>query len=87
MQLCYTLTMSNFEQKFNHWRERMSRKTEKEKHNYALSVAFLLTAVVTFFVVSKWYFLISGENLNKSMFTEIQGFYETQSQVFKNFLN
>jgi hypothetical protein len=79
--------MSNFEEKFNSWRERMNQKTEKEKHNYALSVAFLLTAVVTFFVVSKWYFLISGENLNKSMFTEIQGFYESQSQTFKNFLN
>lgn len=87
MQLCYTIEMSNFEEKFNSWRERMNQKTEKEKHNYALSVAFLLTAVVTFFVVSKWYFLISGENLNKSMFTEIQGFYESQSQTFKNFLN
>ena len=79
--------MSNFEEKFNNWRERMNQKTEKEKHNYALSVAFFLTAVVTFFVVSKWYFLISGENLNKSVFTEIQSFYESQSQTFKNFLN
>ncbi len=56
----------------------MNQKTEKEKHNYALSVAFFVTAIVTFFVVSKWYFLISGNNIDSSLFTEIENFIKEQ---------
>lgn len=70
--------MYNFEEKFYSWRERMNQKTEKEKHNYALSVAFFVTAIVTFFVVSKWYFLISGNNIDSSLFTEIENFIKEQ---------
>lgn len=58
----------------------MSQKSEKEKHNYALSVAFLLTALVTFFVISNWYFIISGDNFNTSLFTEIERIYTEQKQ-------
>ena len=75
--------MYNFEEKFDNWKERMNQKTEKERHNYALSVAFFVTAIVTFFVVSKWYFLISGNNVNSSLFTEIESFFtEIKENIF-----
>ena len=72
--------MSNFEEKFNNWRERMNQKSEKEKHNYALSVAFFIAAIATFFVVSNWYFVISGNSINTSIFTEIERVYSEQKQ-------
>lgn len=67
--------MSNFEEKFNDWQEKMEKKSEKEQHNYALSVALFITAIVTFFIASKWYFVISGDDLKTSLFTDIENFY------------
>ncbi len=74
--------MTNFEEKFNKWRERMNQKSEKEKHNYALSVAFFFTALITFFVVSNWYFIISGNSFNSSLFTDIEQMYAEQKEKF-----
>lgn len=74
--------MFNFEEKFNNWQERMNQKTEKEKHNYALSVAFFLTALVAFFIISNWYFILSGNNINSSLFTDIQEMFDEQKENF-----
>lgn len=70
--------MYNFEEKFENWREQMIRKTEKEQHNYALTISLFITAFVAFFVISKWYFLISGDEFNNSLFTDIENFYNDQ---------
>lgn len=58
----------------------MNQKSEKEKHNYAISVAFFITAIVTFFVASNWYFIISGNNVNTSIFTEIEKVFSDQTK-------
>lgn len=60
----------------------MNKKSEKEKHNYALTVAVVLTGVLTFFTISNWYFIISGNSLNSSFFTEIEETYNNQKDVF-----
>jgi PDZ domain-containing secreted protein len=74
--------MSNFEQKFKNWQERMNAKSEKEKHNYAITVSIIVTAIVTFFVASSWYYRISGESLNTSFFTEVEEFLASQKGDF-----
>ena len=78
--------MSNFEEKFNNWKERMKVKTEKERDNYALSVAFFLTAIVVFFVVSNWYFIISGNSINSSLFTDLEQMFYEQKRSFSKYL-
>lgn len=60
----------------------MSRKTEKERHNLAMTISFLITGVVVFFVLSSWYFRISGDSYDTSFFTDIEGLYKTQSENF-----
>ena len=74
--------MSNFQEKFNNWQERMNRKTEKEKHNYALTVSFLLGAIVLFFVASNWYFRLGGESFDTSIFTDIESILNKQKENF-----
>lgn len=78
--------MSNFEEKFRNWQEKMSKKSEREKHNYAITVAIILTAIVTFFVVSNWYYRISGESLNSSFFTDIENIFYEQRNNFNGAL-
>lgn len=74
--------MSNFETKFRNWRERMNKKSEREKHNYAFTIAVILTAVVFFFVASSWYFRISGDSFKTSVFTDIEDIYNNQERIF-----
>ena len=78
----FTLAQVNFETKFKNWANRMNKKSEKEKHNYALTVAFLLTAVVFFFVASSWYFRISGESYDTSIFTDLENIFNNQKNIF-----
>jgi hypothetical protein len=74
--------MTNFEEKFSNWRHRMNQKTDREKHNYALTVALFLTAIVFFFVASRWYFEISGKSIGGSFFTDIEEVVSSQKQGF-----
>jgi uncharacterized membrane protein SpoIIM required for sporulation len=79
--------MSNFQRKFQDWQEKMSQKTEKEKHNFALTVSFLITAIVTFFVISNWYFIISGNNFDSSMLSDFQEAFSKQYASFSEGMN
>jgi len=74
--------MTNFEEKFSNWRERMNQKTDREKHNYALTVALFLTAIVFFFVASRWYIEISGKTIGGSFFTDIEDVITSQKESF-----
>lgn len=78
--------MSNFEEKFKNWQEKMNKKSDKEKHYYALSVSFFVTAIVTFFVVSNWYFTLMGDNFDTSFFTQMEdGMKNQYSTIKKNY--
>lgn len=79
--------MSNFERRFENWREKMNRKTEKEKHAYALGVAFIVTLIVFFFVASNWYFQIMGDSFNTSFFTDVEATFNDQRENFYNLEN
>jgi flagellar biosynthesis/type III secretory pathway M-ring protein FliF/YscJ len=74
--------MSNFEEKFKNWQERMSQKSEKEKHVYAMTVAVVITGIVFFFIASNWYFQISGNNLNSTLFTDLEESFTNQTKSF-----
>jgi hypothetical protein len=67
---------------FKNWQERMSKKSDIEKHNYALTVAFLGGAIALFFVASSWYYRISGEVLTESYFTLAEEFLNKQKINF-----
>lgn len=56
----------------------MSKKTEKEKHDYAITVTFLITFLVVLFVISSWYYRISGDSVNSSFFTDLEKIYNDQ---------
>ena len=77
----------NLETRFKNWQEKMSKKSESEKHNYALTVAFLLGAVATFFVVSTWYFRIYGDDVQTSFFTEAEQIFREQKENLKSMYN
>ena len=79
--------MSNIEKKFESWQERMSKKSEQEKHNYALTVAIFVGCVALFFVISTWYFRIFGDNIQTSYFTEIEEIYRDQKANILNIYN
>jgi predicted neutral ceramidase superfamily lipid hydrolase len=78
----------NFQEKFKKWQEKMKGKSEEEKHNYALTISFLIGAVVCFFVVSSWYYRIVGGDFKSSVFSEFVGFYLEQksnlNSIFSN---
>lgn len=74
--------MSNFETKFERWREKMNGKTDRERHVYAMSVSVLLSTIVFFFVASNWYFQISGDSFNSSLFTDLEDAYRKQKSNF-----
>lgn len=74
--------MSNFEEKFNNWQRKMNQKSDREKHNYALTVALFITAIVFFFVASRWYFEISGRSVQGSLVTDVEGLITSQKQKF-----
>lgn len=61
----------------------MNQKSERERHNYALTTSFILTAVVAFFIISSWYYRISGESLDTSFFTDIEEMYNKQKTSFE----
>jgi hypothetical protein len=46
-----------------------------------------LTAIVTFFVISSWYYRISGAKLENSFFTDIEETFSVQKKNFQNFTN
>ncbi len=77
----------NLETKFKKWQERMGKKSESEKHNYALTVAFLFGAIATFFVVSTWYFRIYGGDVQTSFFTEAEQIFVEQKENLKSIYN
>jgi hypothetical protein len=77
----------NFQEKFLRWQEKMRGKSEEEKHNYALTVSFLIGAIVCFFVVSSWYYRITGNVAQASILSDFEGFYLEQKQTFNNFFN
>lgn len=74
--------MSNFEEKFRNWQEKMNRKTDTERHVYAMSVALFSAAVVSFFVISNWYFVISGNEVKSSIFTDLENIFYEQRDAF-----
>lgn len=77
----------NIENKFRNWQERMSRKSESEKHNYALTVSLFFGCIALFFVLSSWYFRIFGSNIQTSFFTEAEEMYRAQKENFVNVYN
>ncbi len=73
----------SFQKRFKNWQERMQNKSEEERHNYALTVSIILGAVITFFVVSSWYFRLTGGDIQTSVYSEFEGFYLGQKQTIK----
>lgn len=79
--------MTNYQEKFNNWQERMSKKSEQEKHNYAITIAILCGCIALFFVISAWYFRIYGGNFETSYFTDLESMYRDQKENFINIYN
>ena len=77
----------NLQEKFYRWQEKMSKKSEKEKHNYAWTVAILMGCITIFFVTSTWYFRIFGGDTQTSYFTELEGIYREQKENVKSIYN
>lgn len=74
----------NFQEKYYRWAERMQKKTPEERHNYALTVSFFLGAVVCFFVVSSWYYRLTGGDFSSSIFTDLENFYtQNKSKILE----
>ena len=74
--------MSNFEEKYKNWQYKVSKKTEHEKHVYALIVSVIATLIVLFFVGSNWYYRISGDTVQTSFFTDMEKTFTTGKENF-----
>lgn len=74
--------MTNLEDRFSDFRLKMSKKSERERHNFALTVALLMGSVVLFFVASSWYFRISGDSYDTSFFTKLEDVFNQQRGQF-----
>ena len=72
------------ENKFFAWQKKMRGKSDKERHNYALTVSILVGCIALFFVISVWYYRIFGGDLQTSLFTEIEQIYREQKKYFSN---
>ncbi len=59
--------MTSGEMWFKRWQEKMSKKTDRERHNYAMTWALLISAFMLFFVLSNWYYKFSGETIDTSI--------------------
>jgi hypothetical protein len=75
--------MSNFQAKYINWQKKMSARSENEKHNYALTVSLFISAIVFFFIASGWYFRISGDSFDTSLFTDLEGIYNNSKTIYK----
>jgi len=71
----------SFQKRFRGWQERMQNKSEEERHNYALTVSIILGAIITFFVISGWYFRLTGGSIETGIFSEFESFYSEQKQT------
>lgn len=63
----------------------MRKKTPKEQHNFALSAALFLGAMVMFFVVSSWYLRFTNMSESYSIFNTAEYFITKQKTVFSDF--
>ena len=52
-----------------------------------ITIAFTLTAIVFFFVASNWYFQISGNSFDSSLFTDIESSWNSGSSNFSQIFN
>lgn len=68
----------SFQKRFKKWAEKMQGKSEEDRHNYALTVSVILGAIITFFVVSSWYFRLTGGSIETGIFSEFESFYSEQ---------
>ena len=71
-------------QGFSNWFQKMKNKSEIEQHRFALTFSLFIGSVVLFFVVSGWYFRISGESINSSFFTDLEDAYNSSKNFFSS---
>jgi uncharacterized membrane protein len=75
----------SLKEKFFRWQEKMRNRNEKEKHAFAVTAAFFVGALACFFIILKWYFLLTGGSFSTSLTTEIENFYTEQKENLNMF--